>query len=300
MNILQYYSTPRKYTLLLKPKTQSIVIRIHNDCVRKAIPIKCNSYILEKSRELDADGLFDNFEGNLSADSFGFNKLIRKANESGNYIDYSVDLPRIHINTTFACVYCGGSGKTEESYSNKCLRCEGSGKKHVWNWREAYITTFSLNLLFTTLDLCDQTSAKERQHVTLEVLSERDQHQHGSSLGGMFGIEFMDFIRGRDFGTNNNELQTTIKSMRSAYSQMMKGIYSKIQRFGANIRDGYLILDCPGDACGIHTSEHGTQIGTGARFSCHNVDTPAQALTLITGIANLVDYVDQRLQVSAP
>ncbi len=298
MKTLQYHSTPRKYTLLWDKKTLSIVIRIHKDCVRTALPIAGNRYILEMSRALDADGLFDHFEGSLSADSFGFNHLIRKAHEAGNYIDYSMYLPRIHINTTFACVYCGGSGKTEESYSDKCLRCEGSGKKEIWNWREAYITTFSLNLLFTTLDLCDHTSAKERQHVTLQVLSQRG--QHGSSLGGTFGIEFMDFIRGQNFAPDTGELRNTINSMRSAYSRMMKSVYSNIQRFGASVRDGYLILNCPGDACEIHISEHGTRTGTGAQFSCHNVDTPAQALTLITGIAYLVNYVDQQLPANTP
>jgi hypothetical protein len=59
---------------------------------------------------------------------------------------------------------------------------------------------------------------------------------------------------------------------------------------------GGLIIDCPGDACGINPSGW-SQISPdrGYKFGCHNVDTPAQQLILLIGLAVLHQEVDKTL-----
>ena len=59
-----------------------------------------------------------------------------------------------------------------------------------------------------------------------------------------------------------------------------------------NADNGFLTLECPGDACGIYLTHHVRYVGQGCEFSCHNVDSPAQSLTLLAGIASLVGQAD--------
>ncbi len=56
--------------------------------------------------------------------------------------------------------------------------------------------------------------------------------------------------------------------------------------FSAYVREKTrIIIDCPGDACGIHPEiSHG--IG-GYRFRCHNVDNMTQQLVLLYALAQL-------------
>lgn len=55
------------------------------------------------------------------------------------------------------------------------------------------------------------------------------------------------------------------------------------------------MLNCPGNACGIHPVIHWEEGENGYKFSCHNVDTPMQQLTLLAGLATLHDKARQEM-----
>ena len=282
MKLMQYDRIPRKYNLLWNSNQKSIIVQIHNDCVRTFKPVSINSpWVRDMSRTHDADGLLDSFSGNLFSDYFGFNRSIRRAGQLGDYLDFSVPIPEIKKETSAVCQECGGTVKREEF--NRCFYCDGSGKRYIYDWRTSYIITSSLSLLFGTLDLCDETSATEHQYVTVTMMAEHG--QHGSSLGGCFGIDFSRFIS-LDSTAKRIVLTNAVEAMRTAYGQMM--ICQNYDRFRVNADDGFLTMDCPGDACGIYLTDHDHRAGQGCEFSCHNVDSPAQSLTLLAGIASLV------------
>lgn len=58
--------------------------------------------------------------------------------------------------------------------------------------------------------------------------------------------------------------------------------------FRTILQKGRLIMDCPGDACGVYPNEW-VEEDNGYKFACHNVDSPMQQLTLLAGLAALHD-----------
>ena len=88
-----------------------------------------------------------------------------------------------------------------------------------------------------------------------------------------------------------------VQAMKTAHGYML-GRTESSPRFRASVdsSNGWLRVDCPGDACQIYPS-HGDDIkeGRGYEFACHNVDTPAQQLTLLAGLAALHDRVRKEL-----
>ena len=57
------------------------------------------------------------------------------------------------------------------------------------------------------------------------------------------------------------------------------------------------MFDCPGNACGIHPTEVDLRYDLGGyEFSCHNVDSPAQQMALIVGLAALHDMARKEMK----
>ena len=71
-------------------------------------------------------------------------------------------------------------------------------------------------------------------------------------------------------------------------------------RAGVFSEFGWLNTDCPGNACGLNPSldaEYDMKKPChGYKFSCHNVDTAAQQLTLLAGVAALHDKARQEIK----
>ena len=283
---------PRKYSLFWNSNQKAIIIQIHKDCLWSVRPVGEDSpWFKSISRYHDADGLFDSFSGNLLEDSFGFNQLIRRYNESADYIEFFTLIPRVKQELNFVCEDCGGTGRRDSPYHNEsCIHCDGSRKKYVFTWRDAYLTVASLNLLFNVLELCDETSAKDHQHITVSMLSERE--PHGSSLHGYFGISFVEYIASQQFELENIILPYVKEAMITTWGQLLTVRSYGHHSMRARADNSNLYLSCPGDACGIHPSDHDFRHNRGMEFTGHNVDSPVQSLTLLAGIAALVGQAD--------
>src|SRR3989344_2760388 len=73
MKLMQYDRIARKYHLLWHSNQKSIIVQIHNDCVKSFKPVSIDSpWVRAMSQTHDADGLLDSFCGDLSSDYFGF------------------------------------------------------------------------------------------------------------------------------------------------------------------------------------------------------------------------------------
>ncbi len=131
--MMQYDRIPRKYHLLWDQNQKSVVIKVHKDCIRSAKPVLISSpWFKAVSKQHDVDGLMDSFSGNFSKDSFGFNRVIQKIGETEKYVDFLAFIPQIKKELNFVCEECGGSGK-RDSDDDKCLFCDGSGKRHIYD-----------------------------------------------------------------------------------------------------------------------------------------------------------------------
>ncbi len=298
MKLMQRDHISRSFNLRWDDGRSGIVVLIHKDCIlgTKAVS-KDSPWVRSVSETHELDGLFDSFSGDLTSGSFGFNRSVTQICEDGDYVHFFAPIPKVRIETCFACEGCGGSGsriEDGEKWNEPCLRCRGSGRKYVNDFRVAYATVASLSLLFNILDLNEVSSAKEEKHIRISMAV--DHGQHGSSLGGCFGVQFSDYLTSNPTKIRAEVLPEAIAAMETAYGLMWKLESYDWYQFRGDIHEGgYLHLDCPGDACGIHHSDHGRGIGYGREFSCHNVDTPLQSLSLLAGIASMVGQVDDLL-----
>ena len=110
---------------------------------------------------------------------------------------------------------------------------------------------------------------------------------HGGSLSGQYSVFLGRYLNDLPVGTSIEEM---VLAMKRAYKIMDQGL-GPLPRFSASIDgdNGWLNVDCPGDACGLHPSHGSVEESQGYEFSCHNVDTPQQQLTLLAGLAALHD-----------
>lgn len=114
-----------------------------------------------------------------------------------------------------------------------------------------------------------------------------------------FGFTKFDWSFHEGFGFDDAiRLVKMEDAMRKAYVRMLRADYLDSLSFRASVENerGWLNVSCPGSACGLHPTDHFMRDGYGFEFSSHNVDTPAQQLTLLAGLAALHDRVDQELQ----
>jgi len=306
MKLMRYDRIPRRYHLRWDSNHGVIVIQVHRDCLHFVKVISKDApWVQNIIQTHDLDTLFDSFSGDLSGNSFGFNNTLQKINEAGEYLEFQVSLPQIKIPTCFECQECAGTGKEIDGYreGDKCLRCDGEGIRSVYDWRSAYTVTSSLGLLFTVLDFDEETSAKESQDVTISVIARHG--DHGSSIDGYFGVDFLDYISSNPFELKRVILKNVLEAMASSQEKMfLDGLAHARGEIRVDHSSSSIGLTVPGDACGINTGFHERRPGEGREFTCHNVDSPLQALTLLAGLASLVGqtsfYIDGKRNISVP
>lgn len=90
-----------------------------------------------------------------------------------------------------------------------------------------------------------------------------------------------------------------IQAMKTAYKRMFGPDHIDEYSFHAYVayKGGWLNVGCPGNACGLNPTSQGvTEKGKGYEFACHNVDTPAQQITLLAGLAALHDKARKEMK----
>jgi hypothetical protein len=295
--LLEYEDIPRHFTLTIDTETDFPCIRIYND-------------ILQSIREFPPD-IIESIQKNLNLDKerfpytkisdgvFGFGLLLEPIEKTDDQTTFRLNLPVVHKLSSEDCAECSGSGYNKV-LRMECLKCFGSGKSSIIEWCEVYALLTSVAMLFERLEHCFDKKRKiqtdEKQ--LLSLIQRVDYGTHGSSIGGKFSPYFINFLK--SFGENyrwqhvSDLVFSTYEHMwipenprkDKSFGRMRTGAYQSLP--------GNLMIDVPGDACGIHPSPHVEKIcdDQGIKFTCHNVDNPMQALSILTGLAAMCDLCD--------
>lgn len=287
-----YDIIPCWYELSLSKKPLGIILRIHQETIKVAIKIEQDAPIVVSYKK---EFGFENFSSSFDKD-FGFNNCFKyKGVKKDGFVEFFIKIPLIKIILDKTCEHCGGSGKDKYITSNRCLWCSGKGKEYIINWEimRAISASFSVfSLLFHHCEV--ETSASKPQLLTFDTIARKE--QHGGSINGEFSIPIMNWLKGFE---PNTEFPDIAKILEETY----KNLYGELERyyeysFRAKIcgTRGFLALDVPGDACGIHGGSHHFDDNAGSEFSCHNVDTPMQQLALLVGLTALHDKAREEIK----
>jgi hypothetical protein len=287
MREIIYKDIPCWYELSWQAKKPAIILRIHKEFLESMKAIGCGSPIIESYKSKFGFNKFNNFTEKYS----GFDNSFYKRNVNGEFQELEIGMPVFKNMSGKKCKECKGTKKGK--YDDICYYCEGTGEEFVYNWEKAYAVSASFSIFFALAAYPEmKTSSKLLQLMTVRTLTEKG--MHGGSLSGYFSIPICNWLRQLDKHSNVPEI---ISAMKTAYRFMFN---AKIKDwifehdFRAYVNEGFLIVDCPGNACGLNPTSFNSFYGeknNGYEFSCHNVDTPAQQLTLLAGLAALHDKV---------
>ncbi len=266
-------------------ETPAIFLRVHKDFVRSIKAIPETAPLVTTLRAEFFNTLFDTFSGSFEQDFFGFNKVFERVGEVEEFVEFLIRIPVIDKPTGRKCPECQGTKKDQFLEDRECFHCNGTGKESQIDWRLAYSISASFTV-FTTLSKYSEveTSCRLPQLLTFHTITVRD--MHSGSLGGDYSIPLVKWLSllGR-----NAPLAGMIYAMKTSYQRMLgRREYNDFdfQAYVAN-ENGWLNVSCPGNACGIQPAYGHLREGEGYQFSCHNVDSPMQQLTLIAGLAAL-------------
>jgi len=277
---------PCWYELSWNPKKVAIILRIHRDFIRDKKVIPENAPIVQYFKQ---EFGFQHF-GRDPACDFGFDQAFKLKNSFGEFVEFEISIPKIRIKTDKHCGSCRGTGK-DQFRQGKCLLCEGTGKEYYYDWKKARMISASFNIFFVFAFMHQgETSAKTPQLMEIQVTTDRG--MHGGSLCGVYGIKTCDFLR--SLGPRYQ-----ISEMVEAMVASNRRMFGKVSRYEESYfwaivegSKGWLNVSCPGNACGLHPGVNcQMELGRGYEFSCHNVDSPMQQLTLLSALAVLHDLV---------
>ena len=276
---------PCWYELSWQSKPPTLILKIHRDFLKEMKVDLLNAPIVKAfMKEFE----FAEFSGDFEQD-VGFNKVFKRSEEKDGFIAFRVEIPKIKKLTDKKCRQCGGSGK-DDLRGEECLFCDGKGKDHIIDWHRAEAISASFSIFLMVLGHCEKdTSAPFPQLMLVETITRRD--IHGGSLGGEISIPLRRWLIS---ACSREDLSEVVSAMKAAYGKMFGLRYNEFS-FRVDVREcGGFIMDCPGDACGLHPTDWYMRDGEGYRFSCHNVDTALQQLALLAGLAVLHDRARQK------
>lgn len=203
---------------------------------------------------------------------------------------YSIAVPRVDKDLG-ACRRCDGKGEVE---GMSCFRCIASGRATEKDWDAIDRVSATLDVLRILLDkpraaLVENPDMKRGQLVALNVHFGRGRAFIGAQLSETFG----DYLRTLAPG----DLPLVRAALKSAYLQMFPthstfGDHSYRASFRHN---GQLLIDVPGDACGLYVDGFDVKPSGAMELSCHNVDGHHQQLALLCGLAALCGQAHKHL-----
>ncbi len=285
-----YENIPCWYEFSWQEKEPAIILRIHQNFIANLNVNLQNSPFVKSLLE---DFKFKDFSGDFNGD-IGFNQAFKHKGEKDGFVEFLVSVPKVKEETAKKCPHCKGSGK-EKPYPGKCIHCGGTGKEYITDWSLATAVSASFTIFTALLRLSEKdTSAVLPQLFTFKTITHKD--IHGGSLSGDISISLCKWLGSFSEG---EEISEMVQAMKIAYGYMFGGLKSFDEpSFRAYIRKGgRFTADCPGDACGLHPSDWYIHEGKGYEFSCHNVDTPMQQITLLAGLAALHDKARKEMKI---
>lgn len=280
------------YELSFQQEPAAIILRIHQDFIENFLAKVKNppeEWPIVKSF---LQGLgFTGFSGDFQKD-IGFESLLKRKGEKDGFIEFLAVVPEVEKESGKKCRDCRGLGK---KYGSECFMCRGTGKECIMDWRLADAISASFSVFTTVLHNSSNqkdTSAPFPQLLTVDTTT--SQGMDGGSLSGEVSIPLCNWL----IGLKENALFPEVsQATKAAYYHMFLNRCRLDYYFRAYVREnGRFIIDCPGDACGLHPCDWDATNGNGYEFTCYNVDTSAQQITLLAGLAALHDKARKEMQ----
>ena len=288
IKLITYENIPCWYDLSWDESEKALILSIHRDFIEgNKIDLGKAPILQPMTERLHLPPSSWDFSKNI-----GFGEIFERIGEEDNFIKFRAKIPQVKKLTGNKCKECKGTGKRSWGDNNeKCLYCNGTGKEWTMDWKDVKAISATLTILTIYLRHSDtETSAPYPQLLTVQTITEDG--MHGGSLSGDISIPLYNFLK--TFG-EHAELSKAIRAMKFAHDTMVgnKELYQ--HSFGAYVKNGHFIINCPGDACGLHPADWYAHEGHGYEFSGHNVDSAIQQITLLVGLATLNDMARREL-----
>lgn len=278
---------PCWFELSWDEKDRQIILRVHEWLATTLTKVKADSPIVKAMIE---NFSFPNFSSEIDrGNGWGFESSFGFGGSEGEFFSFRIPLPKIFTYGDLRCQYCSGDGEDRNFRGRKCGSCDGTGRNTQFDWRRAYAVSATFSLFTLCSRYPDQIigHAGLPQLLTFQTIT--DHGQHGGSLDGEFSILLCEWLSRHQPDTPIVEVE---KAMKIAYGSMFRlRDYNKHDFRATQRGSGIIHARCPGDACEIHPSYPCSEPlrGEGGAFTCHNVDSPLQQLTLVAGLAALHD-----------
>lgn len=285
------------YELSWQEKPAAIIFSIRKEVIA-GLDFSLSEAPIVKSlaKEFKLSEFRADFGENIGFENADGKALFHNIGEENGFIRFSLPIPKLKKYIEKKCDWCKGSGRDPNFGNDKCPSCSGTGKKHEIDWKTAYAISASFNVLLSWLSFEEtDTASPFPQLLTVNLTTQKG--MHGGSLGGSISIPMEKWLASF-VGASNDQyvsLPEISKAMRVAYEKML-GLQDRFERFQSWVRDGGFVADCPGDACGINPNHWDIGENRGYNFSCHNVDTPMQQITLLAGLAALHDKARREIK----
>jgi len=284
---IKYSTLPCWYELSYDVAKKALILRIHQD-----FATQIEQSVMPNTRLVDLflqDFGFNTYQSRLNAD-FGFDSCCQYAGiDEDQFTNFIIPIPQIVTFSHELCADCYGTGKDKKrGYDNeRCLSCRGTGEqRNDHNWQTARAISATLNFFLLRASLIDtNTSARRPQLATIQTVCAVG--QHGGELGGDLSIPLMNWLKSVP---RDQIFPSVIDTMKTAWYKMFRSTVENCEIQAYVHGGGRITIDCPGDRTGIFIcqterlqSEHGN------KFTSHDVDTCAQQITLLVGLASLCD-----------
>lgn len=228
---------------------------------------------------------FTNFAGRFGKD-IGFEGALKYLGTAKDgFLEYLVPTPLCRKITDTPCSGCNGTGKDEDFDDEPCkFLCE-NGKNIVYDYREAFAVCASLSIFLPMMEFPEVTTTAPVPQL-LTVITGASIGNAGCPISGSYGRELVHYLKSRR-SQNICEMEAAMKVVWERMDGKIDRFYK--HSFAAHVQGeyGWLTIDCPGDATGLHPSDHYRNEDFGYDFTCHNLDHPIQQLSLLAALGAL-------------
>lgn len=281
---------PCWYELSWQKTKPAIKLLVHKDFIKNTKIVRQDAPIVT---DLEKEFGFAHFVGDFNG-NFGFDDAFIHDGETKEFVKFIIEIPKIKKKTG-NCSYCNGSGQNKE-LGTKCFYCNGNGNEYIFDYKSAYTISASFTV-FSTLSRFPEKETSSSLLQLMRVSTTTGREMHGCFLGGEFSVplcNWMDSLREK----GESRILEMTKAMQLAH-EIMIGLEAYEYRFRASVdyEGGWLNVSCPGNACGLNPEHMGPQKGKGYKFIDHNVDSPAQQIELIAGLAALHDKARKEMKM---
>jgi hypothetical protein len=272
---------PRIYDMSWQGQTASLELGINTKILEEVFKDAKDWGIIKHLQE-------NHKVGELTADpniGFGFDpcRLMRRGTR-GDHAIFSLHLPEIEV-VIGVCQECEGKSKRKR---RDCLYCGNTGKERGYQHHQGTVAAINLNLLLSKLSFPELQEIETRGNQLMMInLAVADRSLHGYPLWAAFSPQMVKWI-------GMHEQQTDLPLVRGAMKEAMVRMmpsYAAENDFRAWLEpDGVFNFRVPGNCACLspdYTARECLMQDRGYDFGTHNVDTPAQQLSLLAGLSYL-------------